>query len=46
MTHNKELKTPGFLKRNVDYTGAVTKGQQTSDNIHKPTLRRHEKTTT
>jgi len=42
MTHNK-LKTPKFLKRNFYYTGAVTEGQQTSDNFHRPMLHRHKK---
>jgi len=34
-----------FLKHNVDYTDAVTEGQQTSDNFHRTMLRRHENPT-
>jgi hypothetical protein len=42
MTHNK-FKTPNFLKYNIYYTGAVTEGQQTYSNFHRPTLHRHKK---
>jgi len=43
MTHNK-IESTQFLKHIVYYTGAV-RGQQTSDNFHRPTLHRHKKTT-
>ena len=29
-------------KHNIYYTGAVTEGQQTSDNFHRPMLHRHK----
>ena len=41
MAHNK-LKIPIFFKHNVYCTGAVTEGQQTSDNFHRPMLHRHK----
>jgi len=40
----KHFKTPRFLKHNVYYKGALTEGQQTSDNFHRPMLR-HKKPT-
>ena len=44
MTHNK-LKTPiFFLKHDVYCTGAVTEGQQTSDNFHRLMLHFHKET--
>jgi len=39
---NNKLKTPKYLKHNVYYTGAVTEGQQTSDNFYRPMLHRHK----
>jgi hypothetical protein len=44
MTYNKIENTQNFLKHNVCYRGAVKEGQQTSDNFHRPMLRRHKKT--
>jgi hypothetical protein len=43
MTHNQLKTPPKFLKHNVRYTGAVTEGQKTSDNFHRPMLHRHKK---
>jgi len=43
MTHNKIENTQNILKHNVYYTGAVTEGQQTSYNFHRPMLHRHKK---
>jgi len=40
MTHNKIENTQFFFSK---HTGAVTKGQQTSDNFHRPMLHRHKK---
>jgi len=42
----KHFKTPTFLKYNVYYTGAVTEGQQTSDNFHRRMLPKKKKPTT
>jgi hypothetical protein len=42
MTHNK-LIPPNFLKPNVYCAGAVTEGQQTTDNFHRPMLHHHKK---
>jgi hypothetical protein len=43
MTHKIENTQSFFVKHNVYYTGAVTEGQQTSDNFHRPMLHRHKK---
>jgi hypothetical protein len=42
MTHSK-LKIPKFFKHYVSYTGAVTEGQQTSNNFHIPMLKQKKK---
>ena len=43
VTYNKIENAQHFLKHNVYYTGAVTEGQQTSDNFHRTMLHLHEK---
>ena len=43
ITYKNNTKSIFFFKHNVYCTGAVTEGQQTSDNFHRPMLHRHKK---